>query len=160
MSLNIVFYEPEIPFNTGAIARSCGLTNTRLHLIKPLGFSVDDKHLKRAGLDYWHLVDINIYENFKELKEKYPESNFYFASTKSDKKYTDVSFKDEDFIVFGPETRGLPEELIFDNFDHAIRIPMLKDFGRSLNLSNSANIILFEALRQLDFLDLEWENGR
>lgn len=160
MSLNIVFYEPEIPFNTGAIARSCGLTNTRLHLIKPLGFSVDDKHLKRAGLDYWHLVDINIYENFKELKEKYPESNFYFASTKSDKKYTDVSFKDEDFIVFGPETRGLPEDLIFDNFDHAIRIPMLKDFGRSLNLSNSANIILFEALRQLDFLDLEWENGR
>lgn len=155
MSLNIVFYEPEIPFNTGAIARSCGLTNTRLHLIKPLGFSVDDKHLKRAGLDYWHLVDINIYENFKELKEKYPESNFYFASTKSDKKYTDVSFKDEDFIVFGPETRGLPEDLIFDNFDHAIRIPMLKDFGRSLNLSNSANIILFEALRQLDFLDLE-----
>ena len=156
MSLNIVFYEPEIPFNTGAIARTCGLTNTSLHLIEPLGFSIDDKHLKRAGLDYWHLVDINVYKNFEELREKYKDSTFYYASTKSDKKYTDVKFKDGDFIVFGPETRGLPEDLIFSNIDTAIKIPMLKDFGRSLNLSNSANIILFEALRQLDFLDLEW----
>ncbi|SHH58159.1 tRNA (cytidine/uridine-2'-O-)-methyltransferase [Anaerosphaera aminiphila DSM 21120] len=155
MSLNIVFYEPEIPFNTGAIARTCGLTNTRLHLIEPLGFSVDDSHLKRAGLDYWHLVDITIYKNFDELKEKYPDNTFYYASTKSKKKYTDVSYKDGDFIVFGPETRGLPEELIFENYENAIRIPMIKDFGRSLNLSNSANIMLFEALRQLDFLDLE-----
>lgn len=156
MSLNIVFYEPEIPFNTGAIARSCGLTHTSLHLIKPLGFSIDDKHLKRAGLDYWHLVDIHVYENFQELQDKYKDSTFYYASTKSKKKYTDVKFKDGDFIVFGPETRGLPEDLIFANYDNAIRIPMLKDFGRSLNLSNSANIVLFEALRQLNFLDLEW----
>lgn len=155
MSLNIVFYEPEIPFNTGAIARTCGLTNTRLHLIEPLGFSVDDSHLKRAGLDYWHLVDITIYKNFDELKEKYSDNTFYYASTKSKKKYTDVSYKDGDFIVFGPETRGLPEELIFENYENAIRIPMIKDFGRSLNLSNSANIMLFEALKQLDFLDLE-----
>ena len=153
--LNIVFYEPEIPFNTGAIARTCGLTHTRLHLIKPLGFEVDDKHLKRAGLDYWHLVDINYYDSYDEIKKKYPDSNFYLASTKAKKKYSDVKFKDGDFIVFGPETRGLPEDLIFGNYDMAIRIPMLKDYGRSLNLSNSANIILFEALRQLDFLDLE-----
>ncbi|WP_411355512.1 tRNA (cytidine(34)-2'-O)-methyltransferase [Peptoniphilus harei] len=153
--LNIVFYEPEIPFNTGAIARTCGLTQSRLHLIRPLGFSVDDSHLKRAGLDYWHLVDISYYDSYDELVEKYPDKNFYLASTKAKKKYTDVEYKDGDFIVFGPETRGLPEDLIFANYENAIRIPMLKDFGRSLNLSNSANIILFEALRQLDFLDLE-----
>lgn len=153
--LNIVFYEPEIPFNTGAIARTCGLTQSRLHLIRPLGFSVDDSHLKRAGLDYWHLVDISYYDSYEELVEKYPDNNLYLASTKAKKKYTDVEYKDGDFIVFGPETRGLPEDLIFANYENAIRIPMLKDFGRSLNLSNSANIILFEALRQLDFLDLE-----
>lgn len=153
--LNIVFYEPEIPFNTGAIARTCGLTQSRLHLIRPLGFSVDDSHLKRAGLDYWHLVDISYYDSYDELVEKYPDNNFYLASTKAKKKYTDVEYKDGDFIVFGPETRGLPEDLIFANYENAIRIPMLKDFGRSLNLSNSANIILFEALRQLEFLDLE-----
>lgn len=153
--LNIVFYEPEIPFNTGAIARTCGLTQSRLHLIRPLGFSVDDSHLKRAGLDYWHLVDISYYDSYDELVEKYPDNNFYLASTKAKKKYTDVEYEDGDFIVFGPETRGLPEDLIFANYENAIRIPMLKDFGRSLNLSNSANIILFEALRQLDFLDLE-----
>ena len=153
--LNIVFYEPEIPFNTGAIARTCGLTQSRLHLIRPLGFSVDDSHLKRAGLDYWHLVDISYYDSYDELVEKYPDNNFYLASTKAKKKYTDVEYKDGDFIVFGPETRGLPEDLIFADYENAIRIPMLKDFGRSLNLSNSANIILFEALRQLDFLDLE-----
>lgn len=153
--LNIVFYEPEIPFNTGAIARTCGLTQSRLHLIRPLGFSVDDSHLKRAGLDYWHLVDISYYDSYDELVEKYPDNNFYLASTKAKKKYTDVEYKDGDFIVFGPETRGLPEDLIFANYENAIRIPMLKDFGRSLNLSNSANIILFEALRQINFLDLE-----
>lgn len=154
MSLNIVLYEPEIHWNTGAIARSCGLTHTRLHLIEPFGFEIDDKHLKRAGLDYWDLVDINIYKNVDELYAKYPEGRFFMATTKAKKLYTEVEFQDEDFIMFGPETRGLPEDMIFGNYDMAIKIPMLKDFGRSLNLANSANIILFEALRQLNFLDL------
>ena len=154
MSLNIVLYEPEIHWNTGAIARTCGLTHSRLHLIEPLGFTIDDKHLKRAGLDYWDLVDINIYKNVEELYEKYPEGRFFMATTKAKKLYTEVEFQDEDFIMFGPETRGLPEDMIFGNYDMAIKIPMLKDFGRSLNLANSANIILFEALRQLNFLDL------
>lgn len=154
MSLNIVLYEPEIHWNTGAIARSCGLTHTRLHLIEPFGFEIDDKHLKRAGLDYWDLVDINIYKNVEELYAKYPEGRFFMATTKAKKLYTEVEFQDEDFIMFGPETRGLPENMIFGNYDMAIKIPMLKDFGRSLNLANSANIILFEALRQLNFLDL------
>lgn len=156
MGLNIVFVEPEIPYNTGAIARSCGLTKTSLHLIRPLGFSVDDSHLKRAGLDYWHLVDIHYYDSFQELYDKYSDENeFYFATTKTKKKYTDVKFADGDFIVFGRETKGLSEEILKLKPENNIRIPMLKDFGRSLNLANSANIMLFEALRQLDFLDLE-----
>lgn len=152
--LNICFNEPEIPFNTGAIARTCGLTNTRLHLIKPLGFEIDDKHVKRAGLDYWHLVDISIYDSYDDLLKRFPNSRFYLATTKASKLYTDVKYNDEDVIVFGPETRGLPEDLIFSNYDDAIKIPMLKNYGRSLNLSNSANIILFEALRQNNFFDL------
>ena len=148
--------EPEIPYNTGAIARTCGLTKTSLHLIRPLGFSVDDSHLKRAGLDYWHLVDIHYYDSFQELYDKYSDENeFYFATTKTKKKYTDVKFADGDFIVFGRETKGLSEEILKLKPENNIRIPMLKDFGRSLNLANSANIMLFEALRQLDFLDLE-----
>lgn len=152
--LNVVLYEPEIPHNTGAIARSCGLTSTRLHLIKPLGFSIDDKNLKRAGLDYWDLVDINVYENIEELFKKYPCGRFFMSTTKANKLYTEVKYKDEDFLVFGPETRGLPMSLIKKDFEMAIKIPMLKDFGRSLNLANSVNIVLFEALRQNDFFDL------
>lgn len=153
--LNIVFYEPEIPFNTGAIARTCGLTKTRLHLIRPFGFEVDDKHLKRAGLDYWHLVDTSYYDSYDELRSKYPDNRFFLATTKTRNRYTDVKYSDGDFIVFGPETRGLPEDLLKANWEDTIRIPMLKDYGRSLNLSNSANIILYEALRQNDFFDLE-----
>lgn len=153
--LNIVLYEPEIPHNTGAIARSCGLTNTRLHLIKPLGFSIDDRSLKRAGLDYWHLVDISVYGNIEDLFQKYPEGNFYMSTTKTERLYTEVEYKDEDFIVFGPETRGLPMDLINRDMEKSIRIPMLKDFGRSLNLANAANIVLFEALRQNNFFDLK-----
>lgn len=151
MSLNICLVEPEIPFNTGAIARSCGLTNTRLHLVRPLGFSTEDKFLKRGGLDYWPLVDISYYDSIEEVWAKYPQSTFFYATTKTKQKYCDVSFKDEDFIVFGKETKGLEESIIENNPENSIRIPMIKDFGRSLNLANSANIILFEALKQLDF---------
>lgn len=150
MTLNIVLVEPEIPHNTGSIARTCALTKTRLHLVRPLGFSVSDKYLKRSGLDYWHLVDISYYDSFDELLSKEKDGIFYYATTKTNNNYTDFKYKDNDFFVFGKETRGLPEELIEKNKDTAIRIPMI-DIGRSLNLSNSANIILYEALRQLGF---------
>ncbi|NLJ98022.1 MAG: tRNA (cytidine(34)-2'-O)-methyltransferase [Tissierellia bacterium] len=151
MSLNIVLVEPEIPQNTGNIARTCSLTNTTLHLVKPLGFSVEDKYLKRAGLDYWNLVRIYYYDSFKELKDKYPDSDFYYATTKGKNYYSDIEYLDNSFIVFGKETKGLPNELLDNNWDKTIKIPMRKDTKRSLNLANSANIILFEALRQLEF---------
>ncbi len=154
MALNIVFVEPEIPFNTGAIARTCALTETSLHLVRPLGFSVDDKHMKRAGLDYWHLVDIHYYDSFEEVLEKYPDGTFYYATTKANHSYSDFKYEDNTFFVFGKETKGLPESLIEKNKDRAIRVPM-KDIGRSLNLANSANIILYEALRQLGFPNLK-----
>ena len=156
MSLNIVLVEPEIPQNTGNIARTCALTNTSLHLIRPLGFSVTDKNLKRAGLDYWHLVDVHYYDNFDELLQKYPDGYFYYATTKATKKYSDIEYKDNSFFVFGKETKGLPEEIIKGNLDRSIRIPMRRDLGRSLNLANSVNIIIYEALRQLRFPNLEW----
>ncbi len=156
MSLNIVLVEPEIPWNTGAIARSCGLTNSKLHLVKPLGFKVDDKHLKRAGLDYWDLVDITIYESLEDFMTSLEEGvRFFLATTKSCHKYTDVAYQDGDYILFGSETKGLPQHFVEKYEEQSVRIPMLKEFGRSLNLANSANIIMFEALRQLDFLDLE-----
>lgn len=155
MCLNIVLVEPEIPHNTGSIARTCALTNTALHLIRPLGFSVDDKHLKRAGLDYWNLVDISYYDSFNELLEKHPNGNFYYATTKASKSYSEFEYKDNTFFVFGKETRGLPQEILEKDWDRAIRVPMRKDIKRSLNLANSVNIILFEALRQLDFPNLD-----
>lgn len=155
MSLNIVLVEPEIPQNTGNIARTCALTKTSLHLVRPLGFSITDKNLKRAGLDYWHLVDVHYYDNFNELLQKYPEGYFYYATTKASKRYSDFKYKDNSFFVFGKETKGLPEEIIKDNLDRSIRIPMIRDLGRSLNLANSVNIIIYEALRQLDFPNLE-----
>lgn len=151
MGFNIVLVEPEIPHNTGSIARTCALTNTKLHLVRPLGFSTDDKHLKRAGLDYWHLVDINYYDSIEEVQEKNPDGIFYYATTKAKKCYVDFKYKDGDFFVFGKETKGLPEDLIEKNIGTCIKIPMLTDLKRSLNLSNSANIILFEGLRQLNF---------
>ena len=155
MSFHILLVEPEIPFNTGAIARTCALTKTPLHLVHPLGFSVDDKQVKRAGLDYWHLVELYQYDSLEEVYEKYQGHTFYYATTKGAKNYAEPSYKDGDFIVFGKETKGLPKEVIEANKDYAIKIPMLHNYGRSLNLANSANIILYEALRQNQFFDLD-----
>ncbi len=155
MSLNIVLVEPEIPHNTGSIARTCALTETRLHLVKPLGFSVEDKHLKRAGLDYWHLVDITYYDSLDEVLKRNPNRDFYYATTKTSKNYCEFNYKDKSFFVFGKETKGLPEDVLNDNRETLIRIPMKKNITRSLNLSNSANIIIFEALRQLGFPNLK-----
>lgn len=155
MTLNICLFEPEIPHNTGAIARTCALTRTRLHLIKPLGFSIQDKYLKRAGLDYWHLVDLTTYESLDDFFEKTRGSRYFFASTKAKAIYTEVSYEDGDFIIFGKETAGLPAEIHEQYADQMIHIPMLKSIARSLNLANAANIILFEALRQLDYPYME-----
>ncbi|MCR6546028.1 tRNA (uridine(34)/cytosine(34)/5-carboxymethylaminomethyluridine(34)-2'-O)-methyltransferase TrmL [Dehalobacterium formicoaceticum] len=153
MSVHVVLVEPEIPANTGNISRTCAVTGTSLHLVKPLGFSVDDKHLKRAGLDYWDYLDIYYYESFAELRGKYPQNRFFFATTKADKNYSQVQFQADDFIVFGKETAGLPMTLLKENWDHCIRIPMGKHL-RSLNLSNSVAIILYDALRQQGFPQL------
>lgn len=153
MSFNIVLVEPEIPQNTGNIARTCAATGAKLHLVKPLGFEIDDKKLKRAGLDYWHLLDITFYEDLEDFFSK-NLGNFYFASTKAVNRYSDISYCDGDYIFFGKETKGLPEELLKDNKDNAIRIPMIND-ARSLNLSNSVAVVIYEALRQTGFKGLE-----
>lgn len=151
MGLNIVLVEPEIPQNTGNIARTCAITGTQLHLVKPLGFSVDDKALKRAGLDYWNLVKIHYYDDFSQVVDKYPNADFYYATTKSKNRYSDMKYKDNSFFVFGKETKGLPNTILEDNVGKGIKIPMKTNIARSLNLSNSVNIVLYEALRQLDF---------
>lgn len=144
---NIVLYEPEIPQNTGNIARLCTCTGARLFLVGKLGFSLSDKYLKRAGLDYWNSVEIFQYENLDSLKKEFPDSVFYYLTTKSKNKYTERLFNDGDFFVFGPETRGIPESILNANKDYSITIPM-NDGQRSLNLSNSAAIVLYEAIRQ------------
>lgn len=146
--LNIVLFEPEIPQNTGNIARLAACTNSDLYLVGKLGFSIDSRHLKRAGLDYWDDVNIKRVDTLEELWQKFPENNFYYLTTKSDKLYTDVQFVDGDFLVFGPETRGLDEGLLQEKSDNAITIPM-QDGQRSLNLSNSVAIVVYEALRQI-----------
>ena len=152
MSLNIVFVEPEIPPNTGNIARTCAATDTKLHLVKPLGFDIDDRHVKRAGLDYWPYVDLEIHESLDDFIKKYGEKRMWLATTKGGRLYTEVKYEDGDFILFGRETRGLPRDFIHENEEKAVRIPMSENTrARSFNLSNSANIILFEALRQLRF---------
>ena len=153
MSINVVLVEPEIPQNTGNIARTCAATGTGLHLVKPLGFSIEDRYLKRAGLDYWDEVLVNCYDSFGQLREKYGNSVFFFATTKAAKTYIDVHYTDDCFIVFGKETAGLPEELLELNRERCIRIPMRPGI-RSLNLSNSAAVIIFEALRQNGFKDM------
>lgn len=154
MSLHIVLVEPEIPHNTGSIARTCALTGVKLHLVRPLGFSVADKYLKRAGLDYWNLVDINYYDSFDAVLEEFPRGKFYYATTKAKSIYTEKTYTDNSFFVFGKETKGLAAEILEGNLENCIKIPMKKNCGRSLNLSNSANIIIYEALRQLDFPDI------
>ena len=146
-SFNIVLVEPEIPQNTGNIVRLCACSGSKLHLVGKLGFSVSDKYLKRAGLDYWDSAAIEKYESLEELKKQNPNSNFYYLTTKSTIKYTDKNFKEGDFFVFGPETRGLNKELLNENKENAITIPMVED-QRSLNLSNSVSIVLYEAIRQ------------
>lgn len=156
MAIHIVLVEPEIPPNTGNIARSCAATGACLHLVKPLGFSIDDRSLKRAGLDYWPFVKLEVHECLEDFLQKYRGRQMYLATTKGTHRHTDVRFRDEDMILFGRETRGLPKELIAQHQEDTLRIPMSADTRlRSLNLANSVNIILFEALRQLDFPGLE-----
>ena len=148
--LNIVLIEPEIPQNTGNIARTCAATGARLHLVEPMGFKVDDKKLKRAGLDYWYLLDITYYASTADFFEKNPEGAFFYFSTKAKHKHTDVIYPDKTYIVFGKETAGLPEELLRDNPDTTVRIPMISE-ARSLNLSNAAAVGAYEVLRQWGF---------
>jgi len=152
--MHVVLYNPEIPQNTGNIARTCAATGCALHLIKPLGFSLSDRYLKRAGLDYWDMVTYHTYDGFEELLKRYPGADFYFLSTKAAKTYSGIRYKSDDFLVFGCETRGLPESLLQKAYDRCIRIPM-REGARSLNLSNSVAIVLYEALRQLRFPALQ-----
>ena len=155
MSIHVVLVEPEIPPNTGNIARSCAATGAVLHLVKPLGFSIHDKSLKRAGLDYWPFVKLEVHESLEDFMDKYGSKRLFMATTKGKHRYTDISFEDGDMILFGRETRGLPKELISEHEENSLRIPMSEDTRlRSLNLANSVNIVLFEALRQLDFPSL------
>lgn len=175
MAFNIVLVEPEIPQNTGNIVRTAAATGCKVHLIKPLGFDISDKALKRAGLDYWHLTDFVVYENLKEFfdknapgrvrlledgswhiegnKAENDQAHFYFLSTKSQKRYDEANFSSNDFLFFGRESKGLPEELLHDNYDMCLRIPMVKE-ARSLNLSNSVAIVVYEGMRQLSFDNL------
>ena len=157
--MHIVLVEPEIPGNTGNIARLCAGTGMELHLVRPLGFSTDDKHLKRAGLDYWHLVRVHYHDSFAALHQQYREHTFYFCSTKACQSYCDIFYKMDDFLVFGKESAGLPESLLTAHAANTIRIPMREE-ARSLNLSNAVAVVAFEALRQHQFADLRiYGNG-
>lgn len=147
---NIVLVEPEIPQNTGNIVRTCHATGCKLHLVRPLGFEVSDKYLKRAGLDYWDEVEINYYNSFAEVQEKFHEAHFYYFTTKGLKRHSDAALKKGDFLVFGKETKGLPEELLKAHKDECLRIPMIGE-TRSLNLSNSVAIAVYEGLRQQNY---------
>ena len=147
---NIVLVEPEIPQNTGNIVRTCHATGCRLHLVRPLGFEISDRYLKRAGLDYWDEVEIFYYDSFEELKDRFPSSRFWYFTTKGLTRHSDVQFAAGDFLVFGKETKGLPEELLVKNKESCLRIPMIGE-TRSLNLSNSVAIAVYEGLRQQNF---------
>ncbi|MCZ8516455.1 tRNA (uridine(34)/cytosine(34)/5-carboxymethylaminomethyluridine(34)-2'-O)-methyltransferase TrmL [Paenibacillus filicis] len=153
MAFHIVLVEPEIPANTGNISRTCAATGTWLHLVRPLGFDTDDRTLKRAGLDYWHSVKLEYHDSFQEVKDRYPDGRFFFATTKADKLYTEFTFQDGNFLVFGKETKGLPSDILEAHPGQLMKMPMT-DAVRSLNLSNSAAIILYEGLRQTGFRGL------
>ena len=154
--LNIVLFEPEIPANTGNIGRTCVATGTSLHLIEPLGFRLNEKEIKRAGMDYWEHLDVHRYVNFAQFQEKHPNAKIWMATTKAKHTYTDVQFGPDDFIMFGKESAGIPEEILVEHEDTCIRIPMLPTI-RSLNLSNSVAIVLYEALRQQGFESMQME---
>lgn len=154
--MHIVLYQPEIAGNTGNIGRTCVATNTVLHLIEPLGFRLNEKEIKRAGMDYWEHLDVRRYINFEEFLEKNPNAKIYMATTKARHCYTDVQYGPDDYIMFGKESAGIPEEILVDYEDTCIRIPMLEKI-RSLNLSNSVSIVLYEALRQNNFEQMKLE---
>lgn len=154
--LNIVLYEPEIPANTGNIGRTCVATNTRLHLIEPLGFRLDEKSLRRAGMDYWKDLDVTTYIDYQDFMEKNPEAKIYMATTKAPNVYTQVQYEPDCFLMFGKESGGIPEEILVKHKENSIRIPMVGDI-RSLNLGNSAAIVLYEALRQNGFAGMNME---
>ena len=154
--LNIVLYEPEIPANTGNIGRTCVATNTRLHLIEPLGFSLEEKQLKRAGMDYWKDLDVTTYVNWEDFCQKNPSAKVYYATTKARHVYSEVNYEPDCYIMFGKESAGIPEEILKENPDTCVRIPMVGE-TRSLNLSNSVAIVLYEALRQNDFSNMKLE---
>ena len=151
--LNIVLYEPEIPANTGNIGRTCVATDTRLHLIEPLGFSLAEKQLKRAGMDYWKDLDVTTYVNWQDFCDRNPGAKIYYATTKGRHVYSDVSYEPDCYIMFGKESAGIPEEILLANQENCVRIPMVGDI-RSLNLGNSVAIVLYEALRQNNFCDM------
>ena len=154
--LNIVLVEPQIPQNTGNVARTCAATGARLHLVEPMGFRVDDAKLKRAGLDYWHLLDITYYENLDDFFEKNKDGHFFYFSTKATKIYSDAEYPDNSYLVFGKETAGLPEDLLFENPEKCVRLPMIDNSAaRSLNLSNTVAIGVYEVLRQWGFPELK-----
>ncbi len=154
--MNIVLYEPEMPANTGNIGRTCVATNTRLHLIEPLGFKMNEKSRKRAGLDYWDKLDLTVYCDFQDFLERNPQARIYMATTKAKTAYTEVTYQPDDFLMFGPESRGIPEEILIAYAKTCVRIPMWGE-SRSLNLSNSVAIMLYEGLRQMGFPEMTME---
>lgn len=152
--MNIILHQPEIPGNTGNIGRTCVATGTPLHLIEPLGFRLDEKSIRRAGMDYWRDLDVSRYMNFEEFKERHPGARIWMATTKAKRSYTEAAFSPDDYIMFGRESAGIPEEILVENEENCIRIPMLPAI-RSLNLSNAVAIVLYEALRQNGFREME-----
>ena len=154
MTLNVVLVEPEIPQNTGNIARTCAATGTRLHIIRPMGFEIDDRKLKRAGLDYWHLLDITYYDGLDDFFEKNPGASCFFFTTKASKVYSQAEYPDGCYLFFGKETKGLPESLLAEKYDSCVRLPMAEE-ARSLNLSNTVAVGVFEVMRQWGFPQLK-----